>query len=126
MEDNKEGKKIRIYSFARDAFVLPQRVSYGDEQYHNFNVREIFIDDVQNGEYHVQVKENSIQNINFICAFFIEKLVTKDSGNEVGLIDVENRLNLEHQIYIKINDQLMLSVMPTFFDDIDVSLTKSM
>ncbi len=70
-------------------------VTYVDMSFENFVAREVNIDGVEVGEFHVG-------GYSIPARTMVNLLQTKISG-EVSLIDPEDFLKLEHGIYIKTN-----------------------
>jgi len=91
------------------------RVSYGNARFHNFDVREVYVNGEPNGEYHVRIPACTKQKLINAILFFKEYLKTC----EVGVIDPENELRLEFQIYLKTTDFLQISTMMPTMERLD-------
>lgn len=94
--------------------------SYSEMEFVHFKVREvIFSEEIRNnnyGEYHIKILDKS--SVDNAVSFFKRRF----PGCEVELIDPGNLLNLEYQIYIKVNDPLTKDSMIESFENINDEL----
>ena len=87
-------------------------ISYGDMSFKAFNVREVYIDGKQKGEFHVKPNDekNPASAVLYLKPYF--------AGSSVGLADPSGLLSLEYPIYIICNPMIIESV-PQIFEQID-------
>ena len=80
-------------------------IRYLEMKYDNFDVREVIVEGVNVGEFHVNLRHNNPV-----------KILSDHISGEISLIDPENYLNLEHNIYIKTDPNSMgyMSIGETF------------
>jgi len=98
-----------------------QEISYGVAEFKWFEVREVFIDGKQNGEYHIKIKsENVKSSLAHAVVFFMEKF----PNCKVGPIDPTFTLGLEYHIYIKTDDPMRIMSMMESMESIDSDLKK--
>ena len=125
MEQSKEdnnGTGMSSYSYydeirnAGEALVQPEKVSYGDAGFKNFDVREVFINGKIKGEYYIKLRTNNEKSITNAALFLANKL---GIGCEVGVIDPGDSLHLDYHIYIKTNDEMMKEAMMSVMENID-------
>ena len=121
MSENEENVSgMQSYSYfddiqEGDRIVSPQKITYGDAVFSNFEFREVFINKESKGEYYIKIFNNTPQAIMKASFFLANKL----SGCEVGLIDPTNELKLQYHIYIKTDNELLKASMLTTMNDID-------
>jgi len=99
----------------KDQNIKPQNISYGDASFKNFDIREVFIDGKQKGEYYIKIRNSDIKNIFKAVLFFTDKL----PSCEVGVIDSGNKLKLDFHIYIKTKDELLKDAIISVMENID-------
>ena len=122
-DNGTEIKGMESYSYyeetvreAGERIVIPEKVSYGDAGFKNFDVREVFINGKPKDEYYVRIRNNSEKDITNAAFFLANKL---GIGCDVGVIDPGNKLHLDFHIYIKVNDELMKEAIMSMMEDID-------
>jgi hypothetical protein len=107
---------IRSYSFQEGTTIKPKKISYGDYNLRNFSFREVYVDDSLSGEYHIKLHNNSSIYVTKALIFFSQHL---PSTCELGMIDIQNHLRLEFQIYIKTSDLLLIPSMMATMETLD-------
>jgi len=92
-------------------------IRYVDMKYDNFDVREVVIDGNNIGEFHV--------NIRCIPGDAAVNFLRSKIEGEIFLIDPENYLNLEFNIYVKVDPNSMsyMTISDTF-TKIDEKITE--
>jgi hypothetical protein len=100
-----------------------EKISYGDCGFNNFDFREVFINGEPKGEYYVKIRNAKNKIVVQNAALF---LTNKLPNCDVGVIDSENILNLEFQIYIKTKDELMKGAVNSMMEHIDNYITTHM
>lgn len=106
----------KSYVFQEGVTVQPKKISYGDYNLRNFSFREVYIDDKLSGEYHIKLHNNSSMYVAKALVFFSQQL---PRTCELGMIDIQNHLSLEFQIYIKTSDMLLIPSMMATMEMLD-------
>ena len=122
-ENNIELFGMTSYSYHEEVFqkdsnhrIKPQKISYGDACFHNFDFREVFIDGQPKGEYYIRIRNIKDKMTIPNAALF---LTSKLNNCDIGIIDPGNTLKLEFQIYIKTKDELMKEAIMAMMEHID-------
>lgn len=112
---------MSVYSYFEDfnKSVLPEKISYGDAGFRNFDFREVFVNDKPKGEYYIKIRNSTPQAIANAVVFLTNRL--KDC--EVGIIDPSQDLRLEFHIYIKTNNDMLKEVMLQTMEGIDIYIS---
>ena len=100
---------------SRPPTVTPQKVSYGEARFNNFDVQEVFIDGKQKGEYYIRIRNPNNKSV-FNAYIF---LANKFKNCDVGVIDPGNVLGLNYHIFIKTKDEMLMEVMMNMMEEID-------
>jgi len=91
-------------------------INYSVIEFEFFGAREVLIGREPKGEYHVKINDSSSMGaaLEFFKYFFSEC--------EVDLIDVDNLLKLEYNIYIKVKDEMQKHWIMGRFEEADEKL----
>jgi len=102
-------------------FEMPKggEITYADMQFKSFQVREVYINGRQTGEYHVKpVGKSHVSAVMFLKA--------RMHRCSIGLIDPSGLLNLEYPIYIVCkNDPMVMEAIPQIFEQIDEEMNET-
>lgn len=88
-------------------------ITYGTIGYKSFEVREVLINNINTGEFHIKITDGS--NPLSAIKYFQAQL----PGCEVGLIDPEGILNLEYPIFLIVKNTMILGSINDIFTEID-------
>lgn len=89
-------------------------ISYGDMSFKAFDIREVYIDGKQKGEFHIKPNDDKD------AASAVIYLKQHISNCSIGLADPSGFLNLEYPIYLICKtDPDVLESIPRIFEQID-------
>jgi hypothetical protein len=127
-DDTVEEEGMTSYSYYEEAVrstapatIVPQKVSYGEARFRNFDIQEVFIDDKQKGEYYIRIKNATSNKMVFNAYVF---LANRFKDCDVGVIDPGNILSLNYHIYIKTNNEMIKDAMMDIMEEIDSYINK--
>ena len=97
-------------------FEMPRggEITYADMTFKSFQVREVYVNEKQRGEYHVKPAggKNYAKAILYLKPHF--------PGCSIGLADPSGLLNLEYPIYLVCkNNPMVMDMIPQIFEKID-------
>jgi len=105
------------YSFGNPINSPFNTISYGEMEFKAFHVREVFIDGVQKGEFHIKpigIKDPA-SAVLFLKGYF--------SGCSIGLADPSGFLSLEYPIYLICKtDPLVMESIQQIFEKVDADV----
>ena len=107
---------MNSYKFGESSNVKPDSLQYGDIEYTYFVAREVVRNGEATGEFHIKIKDKSSRSD--AAQFFQDKIGLCD----VGIIDPENILNLEFQLYVIVKNPIILENIVDIFNQIDQDL----
>ena len=115
---------MKGYSFGDLDLVISndmfQDIKYGEISYDNFKMREVNIDGVATGEYHLEFNYKGMNTKNNLIG--LKKTL---GAKEVRFVDPEFSINLEYNIYIKMDiDSMEFMVIDEVFTSIDEDINK--
>jgi len=103
--------------FSYDFGLKVSNITYGEMKFKFFNIREVYIDGVQKGEYHIQpiIRKDP--------EFAVLFLKSKFPDAQIGLTDPSGLLNLEYPIYLICKSgSLIMETIKETFEKIDEEL----
>lgn len=110
---------MNAYSFVNlePLTIKSPKISYGDMDFNNMRVREVFIDGKQNGEYHVFAKTVEPATLCMMLKTKFEKFI-------VNMIDPSGVLCLEYPISVIVKDEMSQSCMLEILEGFDKEMTQ--
>ena len=99
--------------------INPGELHYGYMEYSCFTVREVFIDERSNGEYHVSPDSLNLKEV-------INIFKDAFNGFDIGVVDPSGDLNLAYSIYIIAKTEMQKLTVVSIFEKINEILEEKL